>query len=345
MAKQEKSNIWSNYTGTVSAVKAGKISCLYLVCGEEKYAIDRLIAFLKNQLVDKNAEALDYYMKDCTNAELSVDDFKSLVGSPPFLSKRRMTVIRNSGWWGARAPSAPKEQESMKNAIANIPEYACVIFVEDKVDNRKKQLIEAAGKCGSLVEISYFGEEQLSKMITDKLGKYNIRMTGESVNSLISRTDSSMRQIDNELTKLILYCVNTKTSLVDIALLDQISIPDVHASVFNIMDAIGQRNAGRALEILDDLILLKEPIPKIRLMLARQIRHLICAKEIGDAGKTASAIGVTFYRAKNLVSQARGFTMEQLEHLYRLCFETDSMVKLGKMEDRMAMEYFLAFSS
>ena len=98
MAKQEKSSIWSNYNGTVSAVKAGNISCLYLISGEEKYAIDRLITFLKKQLVDKNAEALDYYMRDCTNAELSVEDFRSLVESPPFLSKRRMTVIRNSGW-------------------------------------------------------------------------------------------------------------------------------------------------------------------------------------------------------------------------------------------------------
>ena len=168
MAKQEKSSIWSNYNGTVSAVKAGNISCLYLISGEEKYAIDRLITFLKKQLVDKNAEALDYYMRDCTNAELSVEDFRSLVESPPFLSKRRMTVIRNSGWWGSRAPSTPKDQEGMKNTLSNIPEYACVIFVEDKVDNRKKQLIEAAQIDGEL----YKKSKLKGKIVRGKLKMY-----------------------------------------------------------------------------------------------------------------------------------------------------------------------------
>ena len=342
--KQEKSNNWSNYSSTVSAVKAGKISGMYLICGEEKYAIDRLITFLKSQLVDKNSEALDYYQKDCTNTELSIDEFQSLVGSPPFLSRKRVTVIRNSGWWGARAPSVPKDQEAMKKALTGLPEYACAIFVEEKVDNRKKQLIEAARENGTLVEISFFSEEQLTKMITDKLAKYGISLPWDSMTSLISRTDSSMRLIDNELTKIILYCTNTKTKKVNITLLNQLSVPDVHASVFDMADAIGQRNVGKALEILNDLVLLKEPIPKIRLMLSRHFRQLICVKDLGSGTEITTALKVQPFVAKKLVTQARGFTIDQLERLYDLCFETDIMVKNGKMEDRMAMEYLLASS-
>ncbi len=342
--KQEKSNNWSNYSSTVSAVKSGKITGLYLISGEEKYAIDRLIAFLKSQLVDKNSEALDYYQKDCTNSELSIDEFKSLVGSPPFLSRKRVTVIRNSGWWGARAPSTTKEQDAMKNALTDMPEYACAIFVEDKVDNRKKQLIEAVRENGTLVEISFFSEEQLTKMITDKLGKHGITLPWDSMTSLISRTDSSMRLIDNELTKIILYCTNTKTRKVDLTLLNQLSVPDVHASVFDMTDAIGQRNVGKALEILNDLVLLKEPIPKIRLMLSRHFRQLISVKDAGNGADIASTMKLHPFVAKKLVSQARGFQLDQLEKLYDLCFETDLMVKNGKMEDRMAMEYLLASS-
>ena len=38
----------------------------------------------------------------------------------------------------------------------------------------------------------------------------------------------------------------------------------------------------------------------------------------------------------------KGMTMEELEKIYFLCFESDRWVKTGKMEDRMSMEVLLA---
>ena len=342
MAKLEKTTGWKEYSNVIASVKNGSIARVYLVSGEEKFLIDNMIAFMKKTWIAPGAESLDFYMKDMGSSDLSVEDFQSLVGSPAFISKCRMTVIRNAGWWSPKASSNPKEVEKMKAAIAAVPDFATVVFLEDKVDKRKKQLIDVVSENGMLVEIDTQSEETLTTWIRSSLSRKNISINPDCVASIISRTDSSMRMIHNETTKIVLYCENQGISRIDMNLLNKLCVPDVRASVFNMTDAIGEKKPGRAIQILNDLILLKEPIPKIRLMLARHIRHLICAKELGTEAKVISSLKVHKFVAKNLVSQARGFTMEELEKIYFLCFESDRWVKTGKMEDRMSMEVLLA---
>jgi len=344
MAKQEKNNSWKSFASIVNEGKKDKFSRVYLITGEENYLIDRTLKSMKKLIVSPGAESLDYYSKDFGSSELPVDEFQSLSGTPPFISKRRMTVIRNSGLWGSRAPSAAKEQEKWRSLIASIPEYAAVFFVEEKVDKRKKQLIEAVSQNGMLVEIDLQDEEVLKTWILQRFKEGGISISNDCVSSLISRVNSSMRTLDNEINKILLYCENTGTKSISMTLLDKLSIPDVHASVFQMTDAIGHRNTGKAMEIFASLVTLKEPIPKIRLMLARHVRHLICAKELGEASNIASRLKVQPFVARNLVNQSRDFSIVQLERLYNLCFESDQWVKNGKMDDRLAMEVLLAAS-
>ena len=342
MARQEKTGNWKNYVDIANDIKNDNASRIYLICGEEKYLVDKSIAEMKKKWLAPGAETLDFYLKDKTNSELPLDEFQSLVGSPPFLSKYRMSVIRNSGLFSTKAPASSGDLEKWKSAIAAVPEFSCVVFVEDKVDKRKKQLLDAVAGIGTLAEYSFQDEDMLARWIKSSFARKEIAIPANCISSLISRTDSSMRMIENEVTKIMLYCENKGVRQLDLNLLNRLSIPDVHASVFNMTDAIGQKQPGRALEIMNDLILLKEAIPKIRLMLARHIRHLICAKELANASEIASRLKVQPFVARNLVSQSRGFTLQQLEKIYFLCFESDQWVKTGKMDDRMSMEVLLS---
>ena len=344
MAKQEKSSGWKSVTSVFSEAPKGVFSRVYLFTGEEKFLIDKAIRVLKDNVISPGAENVDYYLKDASSSEVTLDDLQSLVGTPPFISKRRMTVIRNSGFWANRAPSSAKDQEKWKSVIQSVPEFAIVLFIEEKVDKRKKALVDAVSSVGSLIEVDLQNEDVLKTWILQRCGKYNISMGNDCISSLISRVNSSMRSIDNEMQKIILYCEYTKTTRVTMELLDKLCVPDVHASVFQMTDAIGQRKPGRALEIFKSLIILKEPIAKIRLMLARHIRHLICAKELNDAGMIASRLKVQPFVARNLVSQAKGFSIEQLERIYNLCFESDQWVKNGRMDEQLSMEVLLTAS-
>ena len=92
------------------------------------------------------------------------------------------------------------------------------------------------------------------------------------------------------------------------------------------------------------LISLKEPIPKIRFMLSRHIRQLICAKEIGQQDQIIKTLKIVPFVARNLINQAKYFQMDELIKLYYACSASDYAVKTGKMDDRLSLETLLVRS-
>lgn len=341
MVKQEKSSNWNSFPMVIGELKNGNRERLYLVGGSEKYLIEKLIASMKKLWVSPGAESVDFYMKDAGNSKFELQEFRSLYGTPPFMSACRLTVILNSGLWSSDTSSSSADIENWKTALNSIPEFATVVFIEDKIDKRKKQMVEAVSSSGMLVEVSLQDADTLQRWIKTSFSLQGISLSTECMDSLISRTDSSMRMIENETTKIVHYCKYTGTTRVDMELLDRLCVPDVHASVFHMIDAIAAKNVGRAIEILNDLIIMKEPIPKIRLLFSRHVRHLICAKELGNARSIENQLKVKPFVAKKMLTQVSHFSMEQLEKQYFRCFESDSDVKRGKMDDRTSMEVLL----
>ena len=341
MAKQEKNSNWNSFPFVIGELKKGNRERLYLVGGSETYLIDKLLASMKKAWIAPGAESIDFYQKDAGNSKLDLQEFRSLYGTPPFMSQCRLTVIVNSGLWASDASSAASEIENWKSALGSIPEFATVVFVEDKIDKRKKQMVEAASASGMLVEVSLQDTNTLERWINTSFSLQGISMSTECMESLISRTDSSMRMIENETTKIVLYCKYTGTKRVGMDLLDRLCVPDVNSSVFHMIDAIAEKNAGRAIEILNILIIMKEPIQKIRVLLSRHVRNLICAKELGNPRSIETSLKVKPFVARKLATQMKYFTLEQLEKQYFRCFESDGDVKLGKMDDRTALEVLL----
>ena len=184
--------------------------------------------------------------------------------------------------------------------------------------------------------------EDLGKWIVSTLKRHEIRITVDAMGSLIDRTEACMRVLDNEVKKLILASDGRASKEINLSDVDAICIPDIRGSVFQMTDAIGARDIGKALRVLDTLISLKEPIPRIRFMLARHVRQLICAKELNRQDDVISSLKVVPFVARNLLSQARAFRMEELLSLYEACSASDLDVKTGKMDDRLSMELLLS---
>ena len=79
-------------------------------------------------------------------------------------------------------------------------------------------------------------------------------------------------------------------------------------------------------------------------MLARHIRQLICAAELGRPDRIAAELKVMPFVAGRLAGQAR-CRLTVLEDLYAHCFETDMLVKTGQIGDRLALETLLVTAS
>lgn len=330
-----------SYTELAADLKMGVSASLYVMWGEEEYLIERSLHAIHGLLIAPGCQDADSYTSDWAASAGDPDMLREMVLTPPFLSKKRLIIIQNSGLFASRSPETPEISQKYVHLISSIPDFCCLVFVEDKVDKRKKTLIEAANKNGLLVQVDRQSTEVLCKWVGKTLGKEKIRITMEAINSLVDRTEGSMLTLSSEMQKIILYCRNDGISEISIKEIDDICIPDIRGSIFQMTDAIGSRNISRALMVLDTLISLKEPVPKIRFMFARHLRQLICAKELGQQDRIISALKVVPFVARNLASQSRSFQMDELTALYEACALSDFSVKTGKIDDRMSMEILL----
>jgi len=301
---------------------------------------------------------------------LNLDQLKAEILTPPFMSQRKLVIVRQSGWLsagggrsssqsaesdaqessedetadsdGSSTPSAQKNrQEALGKLLEKLPDSVCLVMIETKVDRRLKQLVNLIEQNGVLAEIGREQAKTLQAWIDAECRRRNISIDPAAAESLIDRCDSGMQVIWQELNKLFLYCAFTDCHKVDLQLIAEISLPDLRGNIFDMTDALSEGLTERALILVDTLISQKQPVQLIQFMLARHIRQLICAAELGRPDKIASDLKVMPFVANRLANQARRFSLPVLEALYARCFEMDLLVKTGQLSDRLALETLL----
>ena len=313
-------------------IKRGQFAQVYLLYGEE--------AYLKKQYKDKLKHAM---VPEGDTMNFSAFEGKSinpkeiidLAETLPFFADRRVILIENSGFF--------------KNACEELAEYlpqvapaTHFIFVEEEVDKRSK-MYKAAKTSGRIVEFLPQNEELLTRWILGRLKREGKNITGSVMQLFLTKTGTDMGNIDRELEKLLCYTLDR----------DVITAEDVEAvvteqttnKIFEMVNAVAEHNQRRALDLYYDLLTLKEPPMRIMFLISRQFQILFHVRDMAAKGfdqqTMAKKAGIPPFAVRKNVSQAKGFTMEQLKQALRDGAELEESVKTGRMDDRMAVELFL----
>lgn len=313
-------------------IRRGQFAQVYLLYGEE--------AYLKKQYKDKLKHAM---VPEGDTMNFSAFEGKSinpkeiidLAETLPFFADRRVILIENSGFF--------------KNACEELAEYlpqvapaTHFIFVEDEVDKRSK-MYKAAKASGRIVEFLPQTEELLTRWILGRLKREGKNITGSVMQLFLTKTGTDMGNIDRELEKLLCYTLDR----------DVITAEDVEAvvteqttnKIFEMVNAVAEHNQRRALDLYYDLLTLKEPPMRIMFLISRQFQILFHIRDMAAKGldqqTMAKKAGIPPFAVRKNVSQAKGFTMEQLKQALRDGAELEEAVKTGRMDDQMAVELFL----
>lgn len=311
---------------------------VYLITGEEDFFVEMSVASLKKKFIAEGSESMDYVKLDFGGKAIDVDKVQENISISPWLSTKRVVHVNNCTF-------DAKDPDKLEALISGVPSCGVLVFTVKDIDKRKKKLVSAFKANGIMASVDYMDGDQLTGWIRKRLGASNITIETTACESIISRCDKSMRLITSEVAKLTLYCQGANISNIDEDVVELVCPPDMQGNIFKIMDAVGQGNAADALLQLNNLINLKEPPIRIRVMLTRHFRQLICAKEIGDARELASRIRLQDFQTRKLISQASRFSMDRLINLYNMCASNDLDVKTGKANDRQALETFVVFAS
>lgn len=161
--------------------------------------------------------------------------------------------------------------------------------------------------------------------------------------AFLGRTGPDMENIEQELLKLLSYTLGR----------DVIMMEDVEAvcteraenRIFDMVQAITEKNQQKALELYADLLSMREPPMRILYLITRQFHQLMLLKSLSgrglDKSELAKKAGIPPFTLGKYQAQCRKFTAEELKTAVEDCVETEEQVKTGQMGDRIGVELLI----
>ena len=313
-------------------IRNGQFQSVYLLCGEEAYLKKQYKDKLKRAMADPD-DSMNFsaYEGKGINPKEVIDLAETL----PFFADRRVILIENSGFF-------KNSCEELAEYMPQIPETTHFIFVEDEIDKRSK-LYKAVKNAGKIVEFTSQTEELLTRWVLTRIKKEGKNITGSVMQLFLNKVGNDMGNIDRELEKLLCYCMEKE--VIEAADVEAGTTEQTTNKVFDMVNAIAEHNQRKALDLYYDLLTLKEPPMRIMYLISRQFQILLNIKDMSGKGFDNAAMaknaGIPPFAVRRNLSQAKGFTMQQLKQAIRDGVDYEEAVKTGRMNDQMAVELFL----
>lgn len=321
---------------------------VYLLHGEDEFAIAQFVAELKAKLGDPAMADMNTTRLD--GRSLSYPELVTATHAVPFVAPRRLVVLSDPL---ARFSSEPAKGKFLA-LLGRIPPTTALVLIENRTLTPEKArkrgqvhwLEKWAKEAGDRVYLRSFAVPSgagMTDWIRQRARKLGGQFTLQAAGVLASLVGDEVRLADQEIQKLLVYVNFSRPVEADDVDLLTASAPQ--GDIFALVDALGNRNGQQALGMLHRLLAGGEAL-SIFGMVVRQFRLLLLAREILDqrGGETevAQRLGVHPFVAQKVTAQARRFSLPALESIYRRLLEIDLAGKSGEMDTSLGLDLFIA---
>lgn len=339
-----KNNINNDIDTLKSDIKEKKIRNLYLFYGPEEFLkkhylenIEKII--LTNELKSLNRIVLEGKVEVGT----IIDNCETL----PVFSERKLVIVKNSGVFKAKGKGKQENKSKGSNDvlldyILQIPEQTCLIFFEEEIDKRMKA-INLIKQKGLVVEFPFQKSNELVKWVIKAVKSNGKEIDMMTASQLVENCEQGMTEILNEINKLVSYASDrVNISGADI---QKICTKSVKSRIFDLTDAISGKDTKKALKLLEDMVILKEPMAKVLFMITRQFRQILEMKLLCSSGmrteEAATKMGIMTFAAGKIQRQSAAFSIDTLKSALKECLDLDISIKTGRIDERIAVELLI----
>ena len=309
-------------------VEDGKFSPLYLLCGDEPYLVERAVKKLLDRTVDPGFR--DFNLNVFYGNECKGDEVFSAAQTLPMFAEMRVVLLKKGGDLSAGA------MELLLPYLQDPCPSTCLILQAEKVDGRKKFFAEFK-KRGEVVEFKRPYENQLGPYVRDEVRAAGKKIDGAAAELLAYLVGNNLQELVSQIEKLCIYC--GKKEVIGVAEVKAIVSDTKVESVFEFTDALGSKDAGRALRMLTTLLGDGEAPLRILGGVARHYRQLWQVRELVDrktpSADMAKAAGINPYFLKKVMDQARNYKVSELQAVFERMLELDLAFKSGGRADAL----------
>ena len=311
------------YQDLIEELKKKDISFpIYALIGEEGLLISEGV----DKIVDK---ALPDGMKDFNYnlfyaKENGIDEALNAVSTLPLMAKKRVVVLKEIDQYPASA------LEKFADYLKDPSDSTCLIITAKKIDQRTK-FFKALQNNSMIVACGPLYENQIKSWIRFRARSYGLEFTEDALNIFYEVAGNELGIIDNELKKLSSYSEGKKK--IDVSDVEDVVGKSRIYSVFNLINAIGEKRLEKALLILKKMLTDGEYPLVILSMIARQFRLMARAMEYQKEGLSPSEVSKRLGLFGNIFNafkeQLKNFTLDELLKKHKFFFYVDSELKGG----------------
>jgi DNA polymerase III subunit delta len=328
----------------------GMVRNLYVFYGPEDFLIKKYVKQIQNLIFQKDFKEMNL---DILEGKKKPEDIIEACQNMPFFSEKRMILVKETGFFkkvstGEKQEDGgeqiKKQREVLKNFFYNVPSHVCVVFIEKNVEKTITTLIKGVTEKGMLLDFPYQKPSDLVRWIELEFKNHGIEISRPDAGVLVEYCEPNMTYIDAQMQKLITYGKSKgKITLEDIT---RICTKALKVIIFDLIDAISEKNVKKAMAYLDDMIEKKEPIQMIYYMIAKQFRLILNVKILQEKGQDQKTIQDLLklhpFVAGKLWRYAKGFSKDRLKNALRESYEMDILNKNTSLDPRLSAEILIA---
>ncbi len=324
----------------IADAKAGKLAPVYLLLGEEHHQQHQVLTAIRDATLEGGIAGLndDQFVA----GEADVDAVISTAKTVPMMAKRRLVVVRSVERWDSKGgkKGAAEALDKLTAYVSAPADDATLVLLAGKLDKRRK-LVTVSKKAGFVVDCQPLSRDELPRWIQASARLKGNPLAPGVADLLAELAGPELGNVDDALERVCLYA-GADVEVTEDAVAECI-VRVRPATVWELVDAIGQRDAGAALDALSKVYDPQDRGLRLLGVLGWSARQLLkfesAAREGLAPADAAKKAGAPPFKARQLNQQIRRFPRQDLERWLETLAGVDLALKGGsKRPPRAVLE-------
>jgi DNA polymerase-3 subunit delta len=319
----------------------GSLRPVYVVAGEEQYLAGGVVAALKTAAMKGGVPGLndDHFQA----GEADVDQVLAAARTLPMMAKRRLVLVRGLERWEPKSGREGKltEKDPLEKLVdyAKAPSSSTVLLLLGAGLDKRRKLYTVARSDGFLVACEPLARQELPRWIETRVAERACKIGPGVADLLAELTGPELAPVADAVERLCLYVGDGNEITEDAVATCIVRLRT--ASVWELVGAVGRRDAGAALSALADVYDPQDRGLRLLGVLAWSTRQLLRFEAALRAGaspdQAAIRAGAPPFKARELSQQVKALPRADLERWPELLARLDLELKGGTRRPPLAV--------
>ncbi len=326
---------------------------LYILSGQDDFSLAQSLEEIKKEIGDPAVLAASTTTLD--GQQVTLQQLRTVCETVPFFAERRLVIIKGllerfesrgesrRQKKNTRVTDQQDKYKSLSACMGKIPDSTILVLVDGKIANNNPLFRELADKA-VVKSFPLLRDTKLRQWIQRRVMEEGGSISPQSADLLTKLVGSNLWVMANEVEKLVLFAAGRRIEEKDVRAIVGYA---QEANVFAMVDAILAARADLAGQLLQKLLQWGAAPAYLLVMLSRQTRMIVRAKELSKQGKSKTEIQdrlglASEFALGRTLRQADRYSPARLREVYHRLLEADLSIKTGKYDGELALDILVS---